>query len=64
MSETLHEMVKYVSGNQRVRHYQSHLFDKHFNFQTDQLLRKTPIEVEKDATDNPLLKEDPICRVF
>ena len=27
-------------------------------------MRKTPIEVEKDATDNPLLKEDPICRVF
>ena len=40
------------------------LFDKYLNFQTDQLLRKTPIEVEKDATDNPLLKEDPICRVF
>ena len=37
------------------------------NFQTDQLLRKTNIDVVKDdplVKEHPLIKDEPMCRVL
>ena len=69
MSETLAEMVKYVSDNQGVIELNTKarkltsVYGMIVNFQTDQLLRKTHIVVVKEE-ENPLIKDEPMCRVF